>query len=216
VRLPTQYAATWRRFWSGLIVLSLALAPVVADPAVMVSVAASGAILAGIVGVALTVHEGQPLRRTLSVLGRSSAWGAAASVALVVVGTTSGSLVLWLLVAAAVSSPPLVEAVCGTGDRLRMEQQPTPPVSYESTTRDLLLRLSSLELCRMWRSTHRYLQAARTPLELVACARLREMLLDELDSRHPDAVAAWLAAGACAADGPERFLPPSDRRHGST
>jgi hypothetical protein len=215
VRLPTQYAATWGRFWSGLIVLSLVLAPVVADPVVLVSVAASGAILAGIVGVALTVNDGQPLRRTLSVLGRSGAWGAAASVALVVVGTTSGSLMLWLLLAAAVSSPPLVEAVCGAGARPGVEELAAPPVSYESTTRDLLLRLSSLELCRMWRSTHRYLQAARTPLELVACARLREMLLDELEFRHPDAVAAWLAAGACAADGPERFLP-SDRRDGST
>jgi hypothetical protein len=89
-----------------------------------------------------------------------------------------------------------------------------PQLPPESTTRDLPVHLSTVDLCRVWRSTHRYLQEARSPDETASCARLRQLLLDELERRHPDAVAAWLATGACAADGPERFLP-SDRRDSS-
>jgi hypothetical protein len=83
------------------------------------------------------------------------------------------------------------------------------------TTQEALARLTSSQLCQVWRSSHRHLQAAASPVETIACVQLRQMLLEELERRHPEAVAAWLTLDADAAAGPERFLP-SDPRNSSS
>jgi hypothetical protein len=209
------YAARWRRIWFGVIGLSLALSPVVVHPAAMIAAAAGGVVMAAIFTAVLSVSEAPTLPISLPRVGRNAAWGAGALGALVVVGTMSGTLMTWLLLAAVVSSPACVGGVSRAWARMTdAVGSRAPQLPSESTTRDLLVRLSSIDLCRAWRSTHRYLQDARSPEETAACARLRQLLFDELERRHPDAVAAWLATGAGAADGPERFLP-SDRRDSS-
>jgi hypothetical protein len=146
--------------------------------------------------------------------------------AAVCVGTVSEALLLWLLLLAGASSPLALDRV-----RRAMSRVSGPAGSdmthlggrhlegghleARGTTQEALVRLTSSQLCQVWRSSHRHLQAAASPVETIACVQLRQMLLDELERRHPEAVAAWLTLDADAAAGPERFLP-SDPRNSSS
>jgi hypothetical protein len=74
--------------------------------------------------------------------------------------------------------------------------------------------LSDRELCRVWRVSFCALQDARTALAKERIFTLRHAYLQELERRDPDAIRAWLAAGARAAGGPEKFLTlPPDEGH---
>jgi hypothetical protein len=66
--------------------------------------------------------------------------------------------------------------------------------------------LPDAELCHTWRRSFVALQQTRSAEELERVAVLRRALLDEMELRDPAALASWLASGARAAGGPERFL----------
>jgi hypothetical protein len=79
-----------------------------------------------------------------------------------------------------------------------------------------LRRLTTFELCRVWRANDPTAQAT-TVAEFVSFARERRRLLDELERRSPAGVAAWLVSNDPAAFDPRRFLaesspdaPPAD------
>ena len=67
-------------------------------------------------------------------------------------------------------------------------------------------RLSDRELCLAWRASFAALLDAADTSSREQVVRIRELYLDELTLRHPDAVTAWLASNPRAAGGPERFL----------
>jgi hypothetical protein len=67
-------------------------------------------------------------------------------------------------------------------------------------------QLSDTELCLAWRRSFVKLQSAPTRSEVLRVVAQRQAYLDELDRRRPSALQAWLASGARAAGGPERFL----------
>jgi hypothetical protein len=66
--------------------------------------------------------------------------------------------------------------------------------------------LTTSELCREWRRSFVRLQSARTFRDRCYVVALRQVYLDEMDRRSPTAFQAWLASGARAAGGPDRYL----------
>jgi hypothetical protein len=76
-----------------------------------------------------------------------------------------------------------------------------------------LARLPDVELCWAWRVSFRSLLERDEPAWRGQVVVARQAYLDELERRHPDEVAAWLASGPDPCGGPERFLrrPASGR-----
>jgi hypothetical protein len=66
--------------------------------------------------------------------------------------------------------------------------------------------LGTQELCQQWRRSFLALEKAGTAAQRMRVVAQRQLFLDEMDRRSPTALAAWLASGARAAGGPERFL----------
>jgi hypothetical protein len=73
--------------------------------------------------------------------------------------------------------------------------------------------LTNSELCREWRRSFVRLQSARSFGDRCYVVALRQVYLDEMDRRSPTAFQAWLASGARAAGGPDRYLAV-ERRDG--
>jgi len=63
----------------------------------------------------------------------------------------------------------------------------------------------------VWQTSHAWLHSASTPEEQAGIVQRRQDYLDEMQRRHPDGFAAWLASGSSAEDNPERFLVQSGR-----
>jgi hypothetical protein len=141
-------------------------------------------------------------------------------VAVCAVAVVSGALAGALLLIAAISSPWFV----GIAARVRRSvarEASSRPVALDAiselapeprqTTRcavssDALRELSNQELCHEWRRTFIHLQYASNPDELMRVVSIRQSFLDEIERRRPLALHAWLASGARAAGGPDRFL----------
>ncbi|QIG44722.1 hypothetical protein G5V58_19775 [Nocardioides anomalus] len=67
-------------------------------------------------------------------------------------------------------------------------------------------RLSTPQLCALWRKSAAALAGARTPASKARVAGLRAALLDELEGREPEAMAAWLADPTGEPLGPSAYL----------
>ena len=212
----SRYARRWRRIWLGVVAAGVMLSPLFLDLGVLVTGAMGGAMMAAVLVTLASGHPSQEARISLPRLGRAAACGGAAFVAAVCVGTVSEALLLWLLLLAGASSPLALDRARRATSRLSAPQGvDVPHLEGIGTTEEALRRLTSSQLCQVWRSSHRHLQGAASPVETIACVQLRQMLLEELERRHPVAVAAWLTLEADAATGPERFLP-SDPRNSSS
>ena len=138
-------------------------------------------------------------------------------VALGGVAEISIGLALLLALSAAVTSPPFIAAL-----RSRIPQKPKsipaePPfpayagdAHLQEVAREVdqacLHSLSNSELCLAWRRSYCSLvETTSVPLRAAVVAS-RQAYLDEMERRNPRALTAWLAAGARAAGGPERYL----------
>lgn len=85
------------------------------------------------------------------------------------------------------------------------EAEPTGVV----VTHDLVRRMTDAELCHAWRRSFVTLQQARGLHLRARVVQARQLLLDEVDARHPAELQAWLVSGARAAGGPDRFIGPT-------
>ena len=75
-----------------------------------------------------------------------------------------------------------------------------------------LSRLTTPQLCALWRKSRAGLQGAATPDEHLQVVSVRQALLDELERREPEAMDDWLADGAVDPDGPSAYLVREARR----
>jgi hypothetical protein len=90
-------------------------------------------------------------------------------------------------------------------------ERPAPGTPRCDEVAQLLAGLSDGELCGLWRSTFWELKKQHSADECLTLVTLRQSCLDELDRRDPSGLQAWLASGARASGGPERYLnPPHD------
>lgn len=108
-------------------------------------------------------------------------------------GFALGIVVLPLLLALVVTSPPVVRWY---GDSL---SRPQPGELGESTT-------TTAQLCRQWHDSFEDLQNAPTPAARLRIVKARQQCLDELERRDPDGLNAWLSSTASAAGDPSRFV----------
>jgi hypothetical protein len=69
-----------------------------------------------------------------------------------------------------------------------------------------LERLTTAELCALWRKSRAGLKAAPTPAARARVAAARGVLLDELEAREPEVMAEWLRSGALEPEGPSAYL----------
>ncbi|MET0999874.1 MAG: hypothetical protein ABWX73_14250 [Marmoricola sp.] len=136
------------------------------------------------------------------IIGRGSAVGLMAT-ALAGLATTWGTLSLFVAAVLTLSHPLVKQKLVMLWSRL-VSPAATPPKTDEHR------QLSDAELCTMWKSSHAMLRTATTPADKAAVVQLRQDCLDELQRRHPDGLAAWMASGALADDNPQRFLTRSD------
>ena len=66
--------------------------------------------------------------------------------------------------------------------------------------------LSDQDLCLAWESSSRALRRCTSADERLEVVRVRQACLDELERRQPDAVRAWVLAGADPDSSPARYL----------
>jgi hypothetical protein len=93
----------------------------------------------------------------------------------------------------------------------------TPPAAAVASTdvldvrrvperRPPLARLTTAQLCSLWRKSRAGLHAAPTPAARAQVVDARGVLLDELERREPEVMAHWLQSGAREPEGPSAYL----------
>lgn len=75
-----------------------------------------------------------------------------------------------------------------------------------------LARLSTAELCAVWRKSMAALLAAGSPAEQAEVVAVRGALLGELERREPQPMLDWLSGGAREPEGPPAYLVHQDTR----
>jgi hypothetical protein len=78
------------------------------------------------------------------------------------------------------------------------EETPEPPSA--------LSRLSTVQLCSLWRKSQAGLRSASTPRGRLDVVEAREVLLTELARRDPRSMEEWVATGGAEPDGPPAYL----------
>ncbi len=73
-------------------------------------------------------------------------------------------------------------------------------------TLDKVRKMTDDELCHAWRRSFVALQHAGDVHLRALVVQTRQLLLDEVDARHPAGLRAWLSSGASAAGSPDRFI----------
>lgn len=121
-----------------------------------------------------------------------------------VTAALSPALGLLVVLALAATTPP----VRGRLLRFRDTRPPEPSKTPESPA---LLHvparlLSDAELCQAWRRSSAELGRTRDASGRLALVATRQLLLDEVWTRHRHELETWVACGARAHDGTQRFF----------
>ena len=85
--------------------------------------------------------------------------------------------------------------------------EPEAP-THRVVTADEVRKMTDAELCHAWRRSFVSLERARGVHVRAMLVQTRQLLLDEVEARHPEGLRAWLSSGARAAGGPDRFIGP--------
>jgi hypothetical protein len=212
--------ALWMNTWTaiglpGLLVALLAWGPgTVVGIAVTVSVSLALCLLVS--GHGRRHWDGRPAPMGGGGwIGRIALCAVGLVLSITAIGGIVPGVALVLIVLAGATTPPATDL------RRRMLQQPhlarTPPadadpITTQGAARPLLWlpetarTMTDAELCRAWRRSFWTLSETHDPIVKLRIVKQRQCLLDELESRDPVALRAWLASGARACGGPERFF----------
>jgi hypothetical protein len=153
-------------------------------------------------------------------LGRSAMAGAVGA-AVVMIAAIDPRIAFGIVVVAAVTSPLALAGVLKLRARSLLGHQPgTGPAApraqpvRETVALDPDLDAADLDglsdeaLCHAWRRSFVMLERAASVVSRTRVVAHRQLLLEELEHRHPEELQAWFDAGGRAASGPERFLRP--------
>lgn len=212
------YGWVWQAVWAVVVLASVAAAwlawPNAGAPVMYVTSSALIGALALIYRQGL--HEdappsGPPSREVAVRCLLVGLVGGACTVAFLFLAVTAAPLA-WPLIALCVATSPwaLRRARLGMRDARRRSHAAAwigpGDTAWWTVLREETRRLSDRELCRAWRASFGALLDAADADARERVVRTREVYLDELTLRHPEAVTAWLASNPRAAGGPERFL----------
>lgn len=218
----TYYRWAWRTCWAALALLLVLVGLVAGSVGAVLVVGVLAGLIGAVVAAALLQNDGG-VRVPVALHGRVAArCGLRAGVAVGVLSASAaavGSLVLPLVVVAALTSPPVVTLllVAAVPGRFR---DPVPgvedcrcgcadPVSAEEM-RVLLTLLSDAELARAWRHSLTRLRQARSATEWSGLVAMRTACLAELEDRDPAAVRRWLDSRPPAGTAPDLSRPTED------
>jgi hypothetical protein len=211
----------WASAWTVLSVPGVCWAALTWNPVAVVGVAAFVTVFVALV--LLMVRHGEAQWDARSSRGVASlGWivriGMSASALVIatsaIVDTVPGVLVLWLL-AVAVTAPPIIQR----WRRILERDAPIPaspgavrqmprsaPQPCSANPADAVRTMSDAELCRAWRHTFWTLRETTTATDRLKIVEHRGLILDELESRHAEALRAWFESVDRACDSPRRFL----------
>ena len=210
----------WMSVWTALSVPGLCLVAIAWGPGTMVALAAVLSVPWGLTVILL--KHGQEQRQTpptgawwtsrvvlcanflfISTAGfAATVPGLALLVVLVAIATTPRMSDLRRRVLGQMDSthgPPTPEA--------STRERPAPRQPRGETPRTMTDR----QLCEAWRRSYWTLKDARDPIEKLRLVEQRTHILDELEARNAAALGAWLASGARACDGPDKFFSDGER-----
>lgn len=208
------YQWVWRGLWGTVATVMIAAALLNWSPGVFLGMCFIPGVVAGL---ATFIHHRDPTRALATrsqALRRSVVVGARAggyAVALASLTSILPTLGLPLLVLCLCTSPVVLrrvrDAVRSSSDsRRRREAAAAAEAVWWSMLAREVEGLTDGGLCRAWRRSYSALSEAGDAASAAQVVRVRQVYLNELDRRHPQAVSAWLASGPHPAGGPERFL----------
>ena len=223
-----RYGSAWLTVWGAAATIFMCVGFMVIPLRSSIVIVVLAGAVTGIAVVAYHCRDGADPKTRVSLVriaAASASAGGGLALALVGLGVVGAIAACLVLLTSVVSSPwalGFVRSRLGPRDNGKawgggvpeapLECDPDP-VSGPTLPQDLQA-LSDRQLCRVWRVSFCALQDARTALAKERIFTLRHAYLNELERRDPDAIRAWLAAGARAAGGPERFLThPPDEGH---
>ena len=206
----SSYRRAWRGSWSLVAALGVGLA-VLEWSAITVLVIVALITLAVQAARRLVPSTGASLLRDLTF---PHALGiAVAAVAVWSVSLVSFPLALLAVMVAGLTSPAVIQRLRRARHRVSSGTTPVPESGdavrlTPPETLGPLVGLDDRQLCRLWRESFWALGSAAPTQTLLCVVALREACLDELERRHAAELGAWLANGARASGGPEKYLRP--------
>jgi hypothetical protein len=208
------YAKAWTQAWCTLFAAGDGIAMLEWSPLTTVSgtalVSCSAAV--GYLSLRATRDRQDPPLDWNHLVSRSLAAGGGL-VAFSAVSAASPPIAMLVAIVALLTSPMVLRRVrpgsSSRADPSIATNRPHPPPGTER----LVEQLEDGQLCRLWRWAFWELQQQSTAPEILDLVALRQACLDELERRNPSALYAWLASGARASGGPEKFWS-DDPRHG--
>jgi hypothetical protein len=220
-----RYRSAWFTVWGAVATIAMCVGFMVLPLGSSIVVVVLAGAVASIAVVAYHCRDGaDPMTRPalVRIAAASASAGGGLALALAGLGVVGALAACLVLLTSFVSSPwalgflrsrlgPRDNKAWGAGvPEVPLKSDPDP-VAGPTLPQDFQA-LSDRELCRVWRVSFCALQDARTALAKERIFTLRHAYLKELERRDPDAIRAWLAAGARAAGGPEKFLnhPPGE------
>jgi hypothetical protein len=232
VNVGPRYERIWRTAVGALATIGVITALVFVSPSTNLAAFLVAAFTIGAVSLSLGLGRDLPntdLLRVvprgavlgglcvLAVCGYAAAVGAGTVTLLLLVVGVSPPVVGWLRSgrpprpARPTGSPrrPVLRAVRRTAKKLPKApalQQDLPMPKYLAAVVRSVCELSDEELCLAWRRSFTQLQRTISADRQQAMVDVRRAYLDELERRHPDSFATWLASNPRAAGNPARFF----------
>lgn len=213
-------APHWLRLWVLLLLVPAGFA-LVTMPMPLAAVAITSTFgLPFAMWLAVHVHDASEFWVQVPAAIRSAAGVSVTCLGLVGLFAFSAALA-WATLAAYVATVALVSTWGNTpsGERPGTTTAPTkkaPSATDEEAeptsivfTHDQVRQMTDAELCHAWRRSFVTLQYTRGLHLRAQVVQTRQLLLDEVDARHPAGLQAWLVSGARAAGGPDRFIGPT-------
>ena len=148
-------------------------------------------------------------------IGRITLCAVMLALSMTAIGGTVPGAALLLIVLAGTTTPPATDLrrrILGQPHLAPASPAAAEPVTTQGSTwpREWLPEkarmMTDAELCRAWRRSFWTLSETHDPLAKLAIVEQRQSFLDELEARNAVALEAWLASGARACGGPERFF----------
>jgi hypothetical protein len=221
---PAPERDTWRwRRWSQLWALVL-LAPAALAVTAMSAAMGAAAIVASfgvatVTALAMTADSVRALPVQLPAAVRFGVCAAVTCLGFVGMFAYSGPLV-WAVIAAYVATAAWAHGSGSTAPgqavaaRHEPEEAEEPEEIPQVVTTSEVQRMTDAELCLAWRRSFVTLRSTRNLARRAGVVSLRQVILDEMELRHPVGLRVWLHSGARAAGGPDRFLRRSDETGG--
>ncbi|WP_131293622.1 hypothetical protein [Kribbella sindirgiensis] len=232
VDVELRYLRIWRAAVGLLAILGVVTALVFVSPASNLAVFLVAAFTAGAICLSAGLGRDLPNSDLLSMVPRGAVLGGLCVLAICGYAAAIGARTVTLLLLVVGVSPPVVGWLrAGRADRPARTLPRRPIRLPKASNRRLnavqagddpeadwpmpkylvavvrsLSELSDEELCLAWRRSFSQLERVTGPDRRQAMADVRRAYLDELERRHPDSFAVWLASNPRAAGNPARFF----------